>query len=126
MRIYKRAALCVLKLILILAFTGVVYGDTDAQSTIQNIRSSAELAFAKGQSDESLKLWGHVIALEPNNGDNYYKRFRVHLDQLMLQEAMADLDATLKHDQTNRNALEERSKLFSMMRRFANADQLKK
>lgn len=106
-----------------LAFKDLVFAaDNDSRSSVQQLRSDAERAFSKGNSDESLKLWAQVIALEPANGDHYYKRFRVHLDKLMLTEAKADLDYTIKNNPTNRNALEDRSKLIDLMRRFDEAD----
>eukprot|EP01032_Pedospumella_encystans_P020738 gene20738-23551_t len=96
---------CLLKLAVLLACKGLIYADSDAHSSVGKLRSGAELAFSNGNSDESLKLWEEVIALEPENDSNYYKRFRVFLRQQKLKEALSDLNSALKYNPSNENAL---------------------
>ena len=108
---------CLLKLAVLLACKGLVYADSDAHSSVGKLRSGAELAFSNGNSDESLKLWEEVIALEPENDSNYYKRFRVFLRQQKLKEALSDLNSALKYNPSNENALVQRSKLQIRMGR---------
>lgn len=75
------------------------------------LRTSAELAFSKGQSDESLKLWAKVIELEPNNEQNYYKRFRVNLRLQRYSDALNDLNSALAIKPSFDQALSQRAKL---------------
>ncbi|KAJ1434639.1 hypothetical protein B484DRAFT_326005 [Ochromonadaceae sp. CCMP2298] len=93
-----------------LAFTDFVHADTDIQS-IGKLRSGAELAFSKGETEQALQLWEKVIAMEPNNDSNYYKRYRVYIRQLKLKEALSDLNSALTLNPKNENALVQRSKL---------------
>jgi len=108
---------CLLKLAVLLACKGLIYADSDAHSSVGKLRSGAELAFSNGNTDESLKLWEEVIALEPENDSNYYKRFRVFLRQQKLKEALSDLNSALKYNPSNENALVQRSKLQIRMGR---------
>ena len=87
-----------------------IHGDADIQA-VGKLRSGAEVAFSNGETEQSLKLWEQVIALEPENDSNYYKRFRVYLRQHKLKEALADLNSALKLNPSNENALVQRSKL---------------
>lgn len=104
-----------------LAFKDIVYADGDAQSSVGKLRSGAELAFSNGDTDQSLKLWEEVIALEPDNDSNYYKRYRVYLRQQKLKEALSDLNSALKYNPSNENALVQRSKLQIRMGRCEDA-----
>ena len=79
--------------------------------SVGKLRSSAELAFSKGEVDQSLNLWEQVIKLEPNNDSNYYKRYRVYLRQQKLKEALSDLSTALRLNPSNENALVQRGKL---------------
>jgi len=97
-----------------LAFTDLMHADTDTQS-VGKLRSGAELAFSKGETDQSLQLWEQVIALEPDNDSNYYKRFRVYLRQQKLKEALSDLNSAISINPQNENALIQRNKLQMRM-----------
>ena len=85
--------------------------NTDIHS-IGKLRSSAELAFSKGEVDQSLNLWEQVIQLEPNNDNNYYKRYRVYIRQQKLKEALSDLTTAIRLNPSNENALVQRGKLY--------------
>jgi tetratricopeptide (TPR) repeat protein len=117
---------CFLKLFFMLAFTDfishtcAINADTASATEIQSIgklRSGAELAFSKGETDQALQLWEKVIAMEPNNDSNYYKRYRVYIRQLKLKEALSDLNVALSLNPQNENALVQRGKLHLRMGR---------
>lgn len=101
---------CLVKALFIIVFTDFVYTDSEVHS-VGKLRSSAELAFSKGETDQSLKLWEKVIAIEPDNDSNYYKRYRVYLRQQKLKEALSDLNSALKINPSHESALIQRNKL---------------
>jgi tetratricopeptide (TPR) repeat protein len=106
----------ILKVLVLLALSDAISADPEVQS-VGKLRSGAELAFSNGDTEQSIKLWEEVINLEPNNDSNYYKRFRVFLRQQKLKEALSDLNAALKLNPQNENALVQRSKLQTRMGR---------
>jgi tetratricopeptide (TPR) repeat protein len=85
--------------------------ETDAMLSVGKVRSSAELAFSKGDIQGALVLWEKVIKLEPNNENNYYKRFRIFLRQNKLREALADLNSALSIKPDFEVVLNQRAKL---------------
>ena len=89
---------------------------------VGKVRSSAEVAFSQGNIDEALKLWAKVIGLEPNNADNYYKRFRVYLRNQKLKEALADLSSALNIKPDYEQVLAQRAKLQLRMGRCEEAE----
>lgn len=105
---------------LALVLLACVLGEVDVQVNVGKLRSSAEAAFSEGRPDESLKLWAQVIAAEPDNHSNYYKRFRVYLRKLKYKEAVADLTSALGIKPEDENALVQRSKLYL---RLGNCDE---
>lgn len=118
--------MCFLRTILILAAVSdisLMYAaETDTQS-LGKLRSSAELAFSKGDSELALQLWEKVIAMEPGNDSNYYKRFRVYLRKQKLKEAFADLSTAIKLNPANENAVAQRARLGIRLGRCAEANQ---
>ena len=112
---------CLLKVVVVLALSHRTYADTADAQSIGKLRSGAELAFSNGDTDQSLRLWEEVMALEPDNDGNFYKRFRVFLRQQKLKEALADLNTALKLNPSNENALVQRSKLQIRMGRCDDA-----
>ena len=107
-------------LVLLLMALVVGSGDTETQS-VGKVRSSAEMAFSKGDIDGSLKLWGQVIAMEPTNDGNFFKRFRVYLRQSKYKEAMSDLNSALNIKPTNEAALTQKGKLELRLGRCSEA-----
>lgn len=63
---------------------------------VSKLKLSAELAFSKGQSEESLKIWTQVISREPKNEQHYYKRFRVQLRLQRFKDALKDLTSAIE------------------------------
>jgi tetratricopeptide (TPR) repeat protein len=78
---------------------------------VGKLRSSAEVAFSKGDVDQAIRLWAEVIGLEPNNEANYYKRFRVYLRQQKFKEALSDLSSALAIKPEYEAVLVQRAKL---------------
>lgn len=97
------------------------YGDEGVMQSLGKIRSSAELAFSKGEVENALKLWGQVIAMEPSNDGNFFKRFRVYLRQSKLKEALADLNSALQLKPDNEAALVQKGKLEMRLGRCSDA-----
>lgn len=113
---YVQTNCIVVKIILYILFlTSDIYLNANESNSelpsVGKLRSSAELAFSKGEVDLSLSLWEQVIQLEPNNDSNYYKRYRVYIRQQKLKEALSDLSTALRLNPANENALVQRGKL---------------
>lgn len=89
----------------------VVLADPEVLQSVGKLRSNAEVLFSEKQYDKALEMWSKVIAMEPDNDSNYYKRFRVYLTQQKYKEALADLNAALTRNPQNENALSQRAKL---------------
>lgn len=95
---------------------------SNAAPSVGKLRSSAEVFFSKGELDKSIDMWAKVIAMEPENETNYYKRFRVYLRQQKLKEALSDLSTTLKINPKHDNALVQRAKLHMRLGKCAEAE----
>jgi tetratricopeptide (TPR) repeat protein len=83
---------------------------TEGQS-VGKLRAAAEQALAEGNADKALELFNRVVQMEPANGSNYYKRFRVYLRQMKFKEAVSDLSKVLEISSSDENALGQRAKL---------------
>lgn len=111
---------------LFLLFASCSTAETGADAPVQTVgklRSSAEQAFTSGDVEKALDLWRQVIALEPNNESNFYKRFRVYLRQQKLKEALSDLNKAIEINPKMESAIVQRSKLQIKMGRCAEAVQ---
>ena len=95
--------------------------DGENSQSVGKVRSGAELAFSKGDIEGALKMWSQVIAMEPNNDANFFKRFRVFLRQNKYKEALADLNSALSIKPTNEGALVQKGKLEMRMGRCSEA-----
>ena len=107
-----------------LSALGVGAAAEDAQQqqpSVGKVRSSAELAFSNGDMENALKGWNQVIALEPNNDGNFFKRFRVYLRQNKYKEALADLNSALHLKPANEQAVTQKGKLEIRLGRCADA-----
>lgn len=100
--------------LIFLADFGAAEGEVQS---VGKLRSAAEVAFSKGDVDQALRLWGQVIGLEPQNENNFYKRFRVYLRQQKLKEALSDLSAALSIKPDFEAVLAQRAKLQLKMGR---------
>lgn len=115
------------------AISNVVYAEqkeANGLPSIGKLRSSADTLYTNGKYDESIEVWNQVIALEPNNDSNFYKRFRVYLRQQKYKEAMADLNSVISINPKHENAVIQRAKLHLKLGRCSEAvndfDQLKR
>ena len=79
---------------------------------IGKLRAAAEEATAAGDMARATSLWNDVVALEPLQASNYYKRFRVYLRQSKFKEATSDLNKVLEIEPTHESALSQRAKLY--------------
>jgi len=89
----------------------VICTDASDGQSVGKLRAAAEQALAEGDSAKSLNLWNKVIDLEPQNGSNYYKRFRVHLRFSDFKKALGDLNKVLEITPADESALAQRAKL---------------
>jgi len=106
------SCLTALKALLFLVCADKILAEgTETLQSVGKIRSSADLAFSKGEIDQALKLWTEVIKLEPKNENNFYKRFRVYLRQQKYREALADLNSALHINENDVNVLTQKAKL---------------
>lgn len=115
---------CIIMFLLAISLTIYGNGTEDPAQQVQSVgkvRSSAELAFSKGDIDGAVKLWTKVISMEPGNDSNFFKRFRVYLRQSKLKEALADLNAVLQLKPNNEAALVQKGKLEMRLGRCADA-----
>lgn len=95
---------------------------TPQAQSVGKIRSAADVAFSKGDVEESAKLWQQVISLEPENEQNHYKLFRVHLRQKKHKEALHDLNECLKLKPNHVQSLSQRGKLLLKVGRCSEAE----
>ena len=79
---------------------------------IGKLRAAAEEATAAGDMARATSLWNDVVALEPLQASNYYKRFRVYLRQSKFKEATSDLNKVLEIEPAHESALSQRAKLY--------------
>jgi predicted Zn-dependent protease len=108
-------------LILWCADKHLIVADNPDAASVGKLRSSAEVAFSKGDVDQALRLWTQVIAVEPGNETNFYKRFRIYLRQNKLKEAISDLSAALAIKPDYEAVLAQRAKLQLKVGRCSDA-----
>eukprot|EP01035_Chromulina_nebulosa_P027934 gene27934-36798_t len=126
-----RAAVMFLFAELNVTYTGFVCGassettSTSSSSETLNVgklRASAEVAFTKGEIEQALRIWQQVIDIEPQNEQNFFKRYRVYIRQQKLKEALADLNSALQINPTNENILVSRGKLHLKLGKCSEAN----
>ncbi len=96
--------------------------NANEDQNVGKLRYAADLHFTKGEFDNSIQVWSKVIAMEPENDANYYKRFRVYLKQMKYREALADLSSALTINPKNENALAQRANLQMRLGKCAEAE----
>lgn len=91
-------------------------GDAGGEAvSLGRLRSSADEAFTSGDYQKASSLWAKVILAEPNNEENFYKRFRVYLKTNDYSKAMADLSSALVINPKMEKALAMRAKYYVKM-----------
>lgn len=110
--IYSNYCVVFLRVFILLSCADFMICDnTEAAQSVGKLRSSADVAFTNGDMNEALRLWSQVIALEPKNDNNFYRRFRVYLRLQKYREALSDLNNALNIKPDNSNVLQQRAKL---------------
>eukprot|EP01036_Dinobryon_divergens_P038562 gene38562-50643_t len=108
--------------VIVFSFLDISTSDGEATLSVGKLRSSAEVAYSKGEIEQAIKLWNQVVDLEPTNEQNFYKRFRVYLRLQKYKEALADLNAALLLKPDFDNALAQRGRLQLRMGRCVEAE----
>jgi tetratricopeptide (TPR) repeat protein len=121
-KIFCRCCTFSFLLLKLLDLSAAVTANSDTDVTVGKMRSSADMFFANGELDKALEMWAKVISLEPENDNNYYKRFRVYLRQQKLKEALADLNSALTRNPSHESALTQRAKLSLRLGRCDDAE----
>lgn len=103
----------------------VLGGDTQTaankEESVGRLRTKAEEALISGKAAEALTLWGRVVALEPLNEQNFFKRSRVNSRLRKPLAALADLDAALRLAPEFEDALASRAKILASIGRCTDA-----
>ena len=121
--IYSRYCTVFLRAILLLTWAEyTVCDNTEAVQSVGKLRSSADVAFTNGDMNEALRIWSQVIALEPKNDSNFYRRFRVYLRLQKYKEALSDLNTSLNIKPDNSDVLKQRAKLQIKLGNCAEAE----
>lgn len=84
----------------------------ERKMTAGKYRSLGEVAMSERRFDDAVAHYRNAISLEPGNGANYYKLFRVHNRMRKLSEALDDLTKALEVDPSNADYRLQRAKLF--------------
>eukprot|EP00614_Pseudopedinella_elastica_P016502 CAMPEP_0172652478 /NCGR_PEP_ID=MMETSP1068-20121228/243334_1 /TAXON_ID=35684 /ORGANISM="Pseudopedinella elastica, Strain CCMP716" /LENGTH=664 /DNA_ID=CAMNT_0013466885 /DNA_START=22 /DNA_END=2017 /DNA_ORIENTATION=- len=89
--------------------------------SVGKLRSDADAALISGDVDKSVKLMNQVIEMEPNNEQNYLKRYRANMRRRKLKEAFSDLTQALNINPKLKSALGNRAKLGASLGRCQEA-----
>mmetsp|Transcript_887 Transcript_887/g.2877 ORF Transcript_887/g.2877 Transcript_887/m.2877 type:complete len:500 (-) Transcript_887:260-1759(-) len=82
-----------------------------ATATVGKLRSEADAALATGQFEKGVKLYSQVIHKEPDNENNYFKRYRAYLRSRKYKDAYSDLSTALRINAKFTAALKKRVEL---------------
>jgi tetratricopeptide (TPR) repeat protein len=70
----------------------------DSDLSPGKLRSLGEQAMSEHRYDEAITFYSQVIDIEPENGSNYYKLFRVHSRMKNLMAALKDISKAVEID----------------------------
>lgn len=79
------------------------------------LRSRGEEAFSLRQFDEALRLYEKATQVEPDNGTNFYKLFRVHNRMRKYASALSDIEKALELDPSNSDWRMQKAKLLKSL-----------
>lgn len=68
----------------------------EEQESAGKLRARGDNAFFSGNLQEALKYFTAAIRAEPDNAENYYKRYRVYLRQQNNRKAITDINAAVR------------------------------
>lgn len=79
------------------------------------LRSRGEEAFSLRQFDEALRLYVKATQVEPENGTNFYKLFRVHNRMRKYANALTDIEKALELEPANADWRMQKAKLLKSL-----------
>ena len=79
------------------------------------LRSRGEEAFSLRQFDEALRLYQKATQVEPSNGTNFYKLFRVHNRMRKFSSALSDIEKALELEPSNNAWRMQKAKLLQAL-----------
>ena len=79
------------------------------------LRSRGEEAFSLRQFDEALRLYEKATQVEPDNGTNFYKLFRVHNRMRKYSSALSDIEKALELEPSNSSWRMQKAKLLKSL-----------
>jgi len=79
------------------------------------LRSRGEEAFSLRQFDEALRLYVKATQVEPENGANFYKLFRVHNRMRKYTSALSDIEKALELEPSNSDWRIQKAKLLKSL-----------
>lgn len=87
-------------------------GGGERKMTAGKYRSLGEVAMSERRYDDAVSHYRNAISLEPDNGANYYKLFRVHNRMRRMGDSLSDLTKALEKDPPNAEYRKQRAKLL--------------
>mmetsp|Transcript_17298 Transcript_17298/g.25356 ORF Transcript_17298/g.25356 Transcript_17298/m.25356 type:complete len:514 (-) Transcript_17298:189-1730(-) len=85
------------------------------------LRSMGEEAMMEQKYNDAVQFYRKAILLEPENGVNHFKLFRVHQRMKQMGDALSDLTTALELDGNNAEYRKQRAKLFVYLGRCDSA-----
>lgn len=82
----------------VVLFSMLLSVGADSDHSPGKLRSLGEQAMSEHRYDEAIKYYSQVIEIEPDNGSNYYKLFRVHSRIKNLMAALKDITKAVEID----------------------------
>eukprot|EP00536_Pseudo-nitzschia_multiseries_P015597 jgi/Psemu1/327962/estExt_fgenesh1_pg.C_9170006 len=79
------------------------------------LRSRGEEAFSLRRFDEALKLYEKATKVEPENGTNYYKLYRVHNRMRKFASALSDIEKALELEPSNSDWRIQKARLLQSL-----------
>jgi len=79
------------------------------------LRSRGEEAFSLRKFDEALRLYEKATQVEPENGTNFYKLFRVHNRMRKFSSALSDIEKALELEPSNADWRMQKAKLLKSL-----------
>jgi len=79
------------------------------------LRSRGEEAFSLRQFDEAVRLYEKATQVEPENGTNFYKLFRVHNRMRKFASALTDIEKALELEPSNSDWRMQKAKLLKSL-----------
>ena len=92
---------------------------------LSKMRREADTEFVSGQKNgpkNALKKWNKIIKLDPDNHNNYYKRYRVLLRLKKTARALSDLESAVKVKPSFTSGWSQHAKLLLKLGRCVEAD----